>query len=335
MTGLLEIKANIIRFVEKYEIYLLPVLKFIFALTAFLLINWNLGYMQKLNHPFIPLILAAICCLLPPNAIVLVGGVLVLGHLYALSMEACLVAFLVFMISFLLYFRIAPKTGYQSVLTPMLFTLRVPYIQPIACGLLSAPYSIVSAMCGTVIYYFLKGIKENEASFRLANDDKMTSKFIVAINQIFGNKEMYIVLAAFAVTVLTVYLIRRRSIENSWLIAITVGSITQFLIILLGKLLTGETSGILILIIGSIVSMAVAFVIQFFMFHLDYSRAERVQFEDDSYYYYVKAIPKAIVQTKKKKVTKINSKSSSVVQKGTMTKESLAEEFDIDKDLLN
>lgn len=34
------------------------------------------------------------------------------------------------------------------------------------------------------------------------------------------------------------------------------------------------------------------FLIEFLCFNLDYSRTEKVQFEDDEYYYYVKAVPK-------------------------------------------
>jgi len=47
--------------------------------------------------------------------------------------------------------------------------------------------------------------------------------------------------------------------------------------------------------------------VQFFKFNLDYSRTEKVQFEDDEYYYYVKAVPKMTVATPEKKVKKITT----------------------------
>ena len=43
------------------------------------------------------------------------------------------------------------------------------------------------------------------------------------------------------------------------------------------------------------------------LFDGDYSRAENVQFEDDEYYYYVKAVPKVILSRPKKTVKKINA----------------------------
>ncbi|MGL4791975.1 MAG: hypothetical protein ACRCW1_11255, partial [Anaerotignaceae bacterium] len=44
--------------------------------------------------------------------------------------------------------------------------------------------------------------------------------------------------------------------------------------------------------IGTIISALIIFVIQNFEFVLDYDRAERVKFQDDNFYYYVKIVPK-------------------------------------------
>ena len=53
--------------------------------------------------------------------------------------------------------------------------------------------------------------------------------------------------------------------------------------------------------------MIVCKIIEFFRFCLDYSRAEKVQFEDDEYYYYVKAVPKMTVAAPTNTVKKINT----------------------------
>ena len=39
----------------------------------------------------------------------------------------------------------------------------------------------------------------------------------------------------------------------------------------------------------------------------DYSRTERLEYEDDEYYYYVKAVPKASVSTSERSIKKINA----------------------------
>ena len=85
------------------------------------------------------------------------------------------------------------------------------------------------------------------------------------------------------------------------------------------------------MIIGSVFSAAIAFVLQFFFFNLDYSRIERLQFEDDDYYYYVKAIPKSLVTEKDMKIKRFNGKT----EKERLDKKKFAEEMEIDENLLD
>ena len=63
--------------------------------------------------------------------------------------------------------------------------------------------------------------------------------------------------------------------------------------------------------IGVVVSALIALVLEFFLFSVDYSRTEHVQFEDDEYYYYVKAVPKLTVTPPQREV-----KRFTVNQKG-------------------
>ena len=83
MTTLLELKEKLTRFYGKYDIYITPVIKFTVALTAFLLINHNIGYMEKISSTPIALILALICSILPVGGAVFIGSVLILLDMYA------------------------------------------------------------------------------------------------------------------------------------------------------------------------------------------------------------------------------------------------------------
>ena len=58
MTALLELKQKIKEIYGQYEMYILPVMKFVLALVYFLWINANMGYMSRLNNVFLVLILA-------------------------------------------------------------------------------------------------------------------------------------------------------------------------------------------------------------------------------------------------------------------------------------
>ena len=115
------------------------------------------------------------------------------------------------------------------------------------------------------------------------------------------------VCASFAITVLVVYLIRRMSIDYAWTIAMISGAMVNVVILLIGDLIYDINISVVGVLLGSLVAVAVAKVIEFFRFCVDYSRTERVQFEDDEYYYYVKAVPKMMVATSAKTVKKINT----------------------------
>lgn len=336
METLLEWKEKIRHFYSKYEIYVVPMIKFFLAFLLFLIINKNIGYMKRLDSIAIILILALLCAIFPVNAIVLFGVLLTLAHLYALSMEVFLTGAIFFVLLMLLYFRFAPKEGYYTVLTPICFVLRIPYVMPVAEGLLCKPYAIFSVVIGTFVYYFLDGIKMNEAVLGATSEDATaTSKFVAALNQLIGNKEMYLVLAAFVLSMLLVYWIRKMSIDHAWTIAIFTGSFVQFAILFAGYLLLGINGKVMSLLLGSVISMGIAFVLKFLFFHVDYTRIERVQFEDDEYYYYVKAVPKISVTRSQKQVKQFNSQAKSAGhKKERITKEALAKEMDIDKELL-
>ena len=64
------------------------------------------------------------------------------------------------------------------------------------------------------------------------------------------------------------------------------------------------------MILGSTISIALIYIIHFFRLTLDYSGVEHAQFEDDVYYYYVKAVPKVTVTVPHVNVKHINVKSS-------------------------
>ena len=159
------------------------------------------------------------------------------------------------------------------------------------------------------MFYFLKGIKENEAVLSAVEEDSnAASKMVVAINQLLGNKEMYLVLATFIVILLVVYVVRRLSIDHAWTVASLAGILIGLTVLTSGFVMLGIKGRIVWIIVGGVISTVIALIQQFLFFNLDYSRTERVQFEDDEYYYYVKAVPKIYVTTKEKRVKRIAAK---------------------------
>lgn len=119
---------------------------------------------------------------------------------------------------------------------------------------------------------------------------------------------MVVIIAAFATTVIVVWLLRRLSMDYAWTIAMIAGSVVNIMVLLVGDLIFDTNQSLVSVLLGTVISFAIVLVLQFFVFYVDYSRTEKVQFEDDEYYYYVKAVPKVTVARPEKKVKQINSK---------------------------
>ena len=90
--------------------------------------------------------------------------------------------------------------------------------------------------------------------------------------------------------------------------AIGSGAVLNIVLFLTGGLVMEVRISVIGLVLGTAVSFLLAMIVEFFMFSVDYSRTEYTQFEDDEYYYYVKAVPKMSISIPDKKVKKINTR---------------------------
>ncbi len=305
MTSLLVAKQYLKLFYSKYEVYITPLMKFLLALISLLLINANLGYMNVIDKLPVVLIAALMCSFMPMNFIVIMAAFFVMLHMYAFSLECAAVVGGAFLLMFLLYFRFSPKDTAVVLLTPVCFALKIPYVIPISMGLIGTPSSVVSVACGIISYYIIHFVGQNAAVMGSAAEEETVAKFKQLIDGILGNKEMIVTIVAFAVTLILVYMIRRMSVDYAWTIAMVAGSIVNIMVLLLGDLMFDTNVSLAAAIGGTIVSFLLALILQFFVFNVDYVRAEKVQFEDDEYYYYVKAVPKVTVTRPEKQVKQI------------------------------
>lgn len=314
MTTLLVFREQLKNFYSKYELYLTPFFKFLLALVTLVMINSSIGYMSELKKTPVVLVLALMCSVMPMNFIVFVAAAVTLGHLYKFSMECALIALVVFLLLFILYFRFSSHDTIAVLLTPLCFILKIPYVMPIAMGLVGTPFSAVSVASGVIVYYTVRYMVGSASVLNTFEDDGALEKFRYVIDGLIGNKEMFVMIVAFAAALIVVYFIRRLSVDYAWTIAMVTGALLDVMILLFGDLMYNTNLSIIGLIVGSIASVLLAKIFEFFVFNVDYSRTEYVQFEDDEYYYYVKAVPKNAVSAPQKRVKTIRVPEKAVGQ---------------------
>ena len=306
MSELLELRERIKEFCVKNEMYVMPVVRFVLALTVILVINGKIGFMTALANPVVVIMAALLCAFLPINVTVGVSCLYVLGNCYALSLEVAIVAAVLILLMFLLYFRFATKDAYIMLLVPLAFLCKIPYVAPLLIGLMATPVSMVSMAFGIIVYYFVTFVSANSGALSSAADTDLVGKITLLVEGLLSDKMMILLLIAFMATVLVTYLVRRLNIDYVWNTATIVGSLTNLLIVLMGELMLNTSGSVAGIMISIVVSCIIVIGLQFILFSVDYSRTEYVQFEDDEYYYYVKAVPKMSVSTSSKKVQRIN-----------------------------
>ncbi|MBR6615168.1 MAG: ABC transporter permease, partial [Lachnospiraceae bacterium] len=114
---------------------------------------------------------------------------------------------------------------------------------------------------------------------------------------------------------LVVFIIKNLPVDHAWPIAIIAGVITQLIVIFVGDMKFELTISVASMVIGMLVAVVLALIYQFFVFAVDYTRTEYLQYEDDEYHYYVKAVPKIAVSAPDVKVQRIYTRKTAKTEK--------------------
>lgn len=306
MTTFLEVKQKIKSFYGRYEIYIVPILKFILALISFVWINSTLGFTAALTNPFVVLILALLCSILPVNLILYLSFVLVIGHCYSVGIEVAAFALVLVLFLLILFLRFSSKMNVVMIFTPLAMGIHIPALLPIGSGLMSNPLAAIPAGCGVIFYYFVELVQE-QATVLQNQDTEMLQKIKLLSDGLIRNQEMWITVVAFVAVILIVHGIRTRFFDYAWRASIVAGGVTYIFLMLMGSLLLNVQNSILELAIFTVVAILTGILLELFVFGGDYTRTERLEYEDDEYYYYVKAVPKATVATSERNIKKINA----------------------------
>lgn len=307
MSGLLVLKEQLKEIYARKHGIIIPIVKGMIGLFMLLAINDKIGFVSYLNNFFVIILLTALCAVLPTAAMLCIGCMVVFLHLMALSTEIALIGIAVFVVMLLLYLRFCNKQLILLILVPLSFYLGLSYIMPLVIGILCGPSAILTLVCGIIIHFFIDYISVNALTIQgIAATDSM-SRIRVGLDGIIHNDALTLALISFVITTIVVYILRKQAIDQAFSTSIFTGAIVNVILNFLGILIFDNGPSILGLILGTIIAVPVAILIAFLFVGLDYSRTERVQFEDDDYYYYVKAVPKMNIQSPSKTVKRINT----------------------------
>lgn len=308
MDRLFELKGQMQQIYANYSTYIDKAARFFLSLATFYTINSNIGFMELLANPVVTLVLSVAGAFLPVSVTVLLAAGLVLAHMYAASVGMMAVTAAVFLIMFIFYIRFSPRTALVVLLIPVTYMLKIPYVVPIACGLLAGPTYLIPVVCGTLSYFLIYHVKLSAASLKGDAAANLLTQVMTFIQKVLQSKEMWLAVGAFVICLLLVYSVRRMSVDHAWKIAAAAGGIVNVVVMAAGDMLLSIPVPYAELIIGNVVALLAGMILEFVFFSVDYTRGEKLQFEDDEYYYYVKAVPKIGVAASEKTVKRINER---------------------------
>lgn len=295
MNSLMGIRSSIKSIFSKYDMFIVPFLKFVAAFVIFLEINLNFGYMELLNNIFIVVIISVICALLPTSATAIVAMIFLVLHCVVLDIVVGAVALCLVLLLSILLLRFASSDALAVVLITPAFVLHVPAAIPLALGAFRKKSAVAASITGVVLYCFL----DNLSSISMVVEKGDISKLEIVqsiINGMLSHKELVLSSIIFTTTILVVNIIRKVVTKYTYLISISAGALLYLVLRFIGTAFLEVESDFLWDVVGTILGYIIVIIISFFVHSVDYNNTKLLQFEDDEYYYYVKAIPKQHIE---------------------------------------
>lgn len=312
MIKVYEIKELLTNIYKRYEKLILPVIRFILAYIVVSSLNGFFGYAAVLSRVPVRLVSALLAAFLPGSWFLLLLGLMVLLQVFSVSIEAAALLFVIMAAVYLLFMPMITEYSWIVILMPLLLHWNLGYLMPLILGLVFTPITLIPMSVGIGIYRFagyLSGILQGNSDPAKTSLFDAPGNLLGMYNQLLSvmtaDKVTILLILVFSAALLVVYYIVKVEMDYAHYIAIGVGAVFQMLTLIVGNILWKGYLNIGGIIIGLLFSVLFAALFQFMRFRLDYQQAQRLQFEDDHYYYYVKAIPKVKVAKAAKEIKRI------------------------------
>ncbi len=295
MTELLIVREKLVRFMKDYETWFVIGAKFLGMFFVFRYINGGLGYFTLFDTLPVNILMALACSIIPGSCSVLIAALVILAHIYKISILLTILTAVVMLVLYLLFLRFSPVQIVTVLAAPVLMHYNLQFVLPVLIGSLLTPYAAIPAAVGIFLVKFLQ-VTVDASQITGTGITTDVAVIMEAVQTVFqqasGDKSVWFYAVVFLVTSAVVFVISQFSFDYVWYIAIFAGAVTEIVVSVIASAAFGVTLSFPVLLAGTIIGALLAMILRFFRCAVNYSGKEYVQFEDDDYYYYVKALPK-------------------------------------------
>lgn len=314
MSTLLDLRDGVKNFCSKYDKFVSPLCKFVLAFVMFWSINHLTGYNSTISSMVVVFAAAFVCAFLSDALTLAIGGVLACAQVASANIELGITFIIIFVIMYCVYIRFFPKASWVIMFMPFFYIVKFQFFMPLLAGIMLGAVGMVPAAFGCIFYYFMKYTADYMAVAETTAADKMVEGYKYIFQNLVQDKTLLLTIVVFAVVIVITYIIYRMSFAYSWYVAIITGGVVEIILFLIGTMSMEVDISLAGALLGCILAILVSIVVQFFKTVVDYSSVENTQFEDDEYYYYVKAVPKVMSDSRRKR-TRDTSPAQKPVQR--------------------
>lgn len=299
MESIFLIGQRIAAIYKKNQVQLNILLKFLAGLFVFMRIS-TLGQnsLGGVKSALIIILLSVLTAIATPSVFMLLCVAACCLYIAAVSIEAAIAVFIVFFIIFVFYVRLFPK---ESLIIPVMlcaYFLRIPYIVPLFAVLYIGARALVPIAVAVFMHYnayLVEGMAAltPRADFTpLGVLDSSVRIYEYISGAMAADKGWIFIAAVLVLAVIAGWVINNFFINYEREIALGVSAAVIVIGLFIAKFAGGADISAIGIILSTAVSAILMYIAAMLDYTLDYNSAERVKFQDDNYYYYVKAVPK-------------------------------------------
>ncbi len=297
MRGLLGLRDRIALFWSGHDFVLQLLLKFILVCAISLKCIEMSGIKPGADVYLPALAVALAASFLPGPAAVIPLCVWIAVCAWICSMEAAIAAGVLILLFLLLYYSFFPGDAWVVMAVVFLCQIRIPSAAVLAGGLFLSLEAVPGIAAGCFLAV-LPGALGAEglalAGFGTVTEiGSDTPEHVLTLMEGALSSEAWVITAiVLAAAFLVVYALRSVPLPYMAFAAVLTGLVSLIMLYGVRGLVYPAGWDFPQMVLDLIAGLLCAMVVLVFRFTLDYRRTEFLQFEDDDYYYYVKAVPK-------------------------------------------
>lgn len=303
---LLLVREQLSRIYGRYSMVINPLVGFALMFGNLCVMGEYIGFAGLGSSLLMFAAVSLVGAWLPLGLRLLIVVALAMFNLYSLSLEALAIVAALMVVMFCVNYIFRPEKNWLLLLMPVCCYLGIPYAPVLLVGLSGSLLEMIPTAFSTILYYFFVYIGKNSSLLSSASTLTMPEKFAQLISGLIYNQEMWLLCITLCIILMVTWFVARIRADYSRYIAIGMGLATGIMVMLIGIFALDIRVSMALLIVGFLASGLIAFAVEFMLMPLSYLQTEFAQFEDDDYYYYVKAVPKMAISRPDVQVKKIN-----------------------------